>query len=792
MPALRREYSLPARLLGIGLPLTIAAGWLVGVGLFSSFSLAELLILAVILAPTDAALGQEVVIDQRLPSRIRQGLNVESGLNDGICVPLLFIALAIAEAESGAETTHGAFTLVVDAIGYGLLFGVVAGVVGGVVARFARQHGLMDSEWSQILPVATAALAYGLAAPLGGSGFIAAFVAGFAYGKLHRDEDGERTQLLGELGGLANCVTFLVFGAAIAGTVLADLTWRAAVYGVLSLTVVRMVPVAVALIGTHARVQTVAFVGWFGPRGLASIVFTVIALETGSLAHASEITVAVGFTIVLSVYLHGLSAKPLDRPLCALVPGAPRRSPPGDGKRARAGPALATHRGLARVQRHRPARLEASAGLASPGRGMPALRKAPMNAIVGPAAAAGDTEPDRVPALLQMQRELLVKAASGAETRDVLRLLIELIEAYVPDAIGSVLLVDPETRTLQTLVGPRLPGNYSAAIDGVAIADGAGSCGTAAARKRTVVVEDIATDPLWDAFRELALEHGLRACWSTPIVDGLDQVIGTFALYYDAVRRPTESDLELVDVAAGIASIVLERERALASATHEAAERSEIDRRYRTLVEQLPLVIYADELDAVSSNIFTSRQIEDILGYPVSDWHSDEMLFVKLLHPEDRDRVLAAHDRTHRDARAVERRVSASRARRTLGVDPRRGSDRGGRRRQAPASPGLSARHLGGARSRGTAPPPGALRSAHRPREPRPFHRAARPCGGDPQEVRSGRQLSCSSISTTSRASTTGSGIRPATPLCRRLRSSSSRSSARVTPLRVWAVTSSG
>ncbi len=197
-----------------------------GAGLFGSFSLAEFLILAVILAPTDAALGQEVVIDPRLPSRIRQGLNVESGLNDGICVPLLFIALAIAEAESGSETTHGAFTLVVDAIGYGLLFGAIAGVAGGLVARFARQHGLMDSEWSQILPVATAALAYGLAAPLGGSGFIAAFVAGFAFGRLHRDADGETTHLLGELGGLANSVTFLVFGAAIAGSVLADLTWR--------------------------------------------------------------------------------------------------------------------------------------------------------------------------------------------------------------------------------------------------------------------------------------------------------------------------------------------------------------------------------------------------------------------------------------------------------------------------------------------------------------------------------------------------------------------------------------
>jgi sodium/hydrogen antiporter len=311
MPALRREYRVPARLLGIGLPLTIAAGWAVGVGLFGSFSLAEILILAVILAPTDAALGQAVVTDPRLPSRIRQGLNVESGLNDGICVPLLFIALAIAEAEAGSETTHGAFVLVADAIGYGLLFGAIAGVVGGLAARAARRYGLMEAGWSQILPVATAALAYGLAAPLGGSGFIAAFVAGFAFGRFHRDAAGETTYLLDQFGELANSVTFLVFGAAIAGTVLADLSWRAAVYGVLSLTVVRLLPVAVSLLGTHARLRTVAFVGWFGPRGLASIVFTVIALEQGTLAHASEITVAVVFTIVLSVYLHGLSAKPL-------------------------------------------------------------------------------------------------------------------------------------------------------------------------------------------------------------------------------------------------------------------------------------------------------------------------------------------------------------------------------------------------------------------------------------------------------------------------------------------------
>jgi NhaP-type Na+/H+ or K+/H+ antiporter len=234
-----------------------------------------------------------VVSDPRLPSRIRQGLNVESGLNDGICVPLLFIGLAIVGAQAGTESSHGAIVLVAEAIGYGVLFGAIAGVVGALLANLAHRYALMGSGWAQILPAATAALAYGLAVPLGGSGFIAAFVAGFAFGLLHRHTGGEATYLVDELGGLSNSLTFIIFGAVVVGPVLADLTWRAVLYGVLSLTLVRMVPVAVALLGTHARRQTVAFVGWFGPRGLASIVFTIIVLEDGGVGNASTITVAV-------------------------------------------------------------------------------------------------------------------------------------------------------------------------------------------------------------------------------------------------------------------------------------------------------------------------------------------------------------------------------------------------------------------------------------------------------------------------------------------------------------------
>jgi NhaP-type Na+/H+ or K+/H+ antiporter len=311
LSALRREYLVPARLLGIGLPLTILAGWALAYGLFGDLSVGEALLLAIILAPTDAALGQAVVTDPRLPSRVRQGLNVESGLNDGICVPLLFIALGLADAEAHAKTPGGAVALVGEAIGYGVLFGVLCGVAGALLLRLAAGRGLAEASWLQVVPVATAAACYAFASPLGGSGFIAAFVGGLTFGALRLRDDERTSYLVEELGELANAGTFLLFGAAIVGPVLADLGWKAALYGVLSLTAVRMLPVALAFLGTSARPKTLAFMGWFGPRGLASIVFTVIVLEEASLPHSSTIAAVVVFTIVLSIYAHGLTARPL-------------------------------------------------------------------------------------------------------------------------------------------------------------------------------------------------------------------------------------------------------------------------------------------------------------------------------------------------------------------------------------------------------------------------------------------------------------------------------------------------
>lgn len=306
---LRQERALPVRLLGIGLPLTIVAGVAAAV-IFPDLSVTEALVLAIVLAPTDAALGQTVVTNVRVPDRIREALNVEGGLNDGICVPLLLIVLAAAEAES--HTTGGyAFKIVVEEIGYGLLAGVGVGALVAAVIVYAGGRKLIAPSWLQTVAVAGAFLAYGVAAALGGSGFIGAFVAGMTFGHLVRRDTEPLTVFTEDFGQLLDGLTFIMFGAVLLGPVLQDLHWSAVLYGLLSLTIVRMIPVGLALIGTHARWPTVAFLGWFGPRGLASIVFAVIVVEDSHLPQVGTILSATYVTIGLSVLLHGLTASSL-------------------------------------------------------------------------------------------------------------------------------------------------------------------------------------------------------------------------------------------------------------------------------------------------------------------------------------------------------------------------------------------------------------------------------------------------------------------------------------------------
>jgi NhaP-type Na+/H+ or K+/H+ antiporter len=253
---------------------------------------------------------------------------VESGLNDGMCVPLLLISLAAAEVDASEESKTGAIRLVAEQIGYGLLGGIAGGVAAAVVSIVARRRGWITGPWLQVVPVAGALLCYGIALGLGGSGFIAAFVGGAVYGVLRRRLAEETEHLLEELGGVLDALTFLVFGAVFVVPAFQHVTAAGIVYAVLSLTVIRMLPVAIALRGTGARRPTVAFLGWFGPRGLASIVFAAIVVEEAHLPHTSAIVSTALATVTLSVVAHGITAAPFVRRYVAWFEGHPLDAAP--------------------------------------------------------------------------------------------------------------------------------------------------------------------------------------------------------------------------------------------------------------------------------------------------------------------------------------------------------------------------------------------------------------------------------------------------------------------------------
>jgi NhaP-type Na+/H+ or K+/H+ antiporter len=306
---LRGSAALPGRLLLIGLPLTVALAGAVAFGLFDELVFWEALVLATVIAPTDAALGQSVVSNRRLPVRIRQALNVESGLNDGLAVPLftIFLALAVAEEE---VTAKSAGLVILEKLGYGVLVGVAVGLVGGWLVTVASRRGWMTGVSQQLGVAAMAVLAWWSAEEIGGSGFIAAFVGGVALGGAARWVGPKVVEFTEDSGALLNHFVFFGFGL-VAIELLGAATWQMVLFAVLALTVIRMLPVALALLGTGLRPLTVGFVGWFGPRGLASIILALLVIEDEpELPGGATITIAMAVVVVMSVYAHGLTAAP--------------------------------------------------------------------------------------------------------------------------------------------------------------------------------------------------------------------------------------------------------------------------------------------------------------------------------------------------------------------------------------------------------------------------------------------------------------------------------------------------
>ena len=311
LKVLRRFEAIPVCLLLIGLPLTIAFGFGIGVVLFRDLELFEIALLATMLAPTDAALGKAVVTNDSVPGSVRESLNVESGLNDGICVPVLLLFLALAAGESGGWDAVGlAARLPLQAIGIGAAIGLGLGIAGGVALRATSQQGWIAGSWSQIPVIALSLLCFALAQQLGGSGFIASFVGGMAFGALTASHKTRVLEAAEGTGDVLALLTWFTFGTILFAHRFGNLDWRVFAYAVASLTVVRMLPVFLSVAGKGLRTDTKLFMGWFGPRGLASIVFAVMVI--GHHLPGGDVLVATtAWTIVLSVLTHGLSANPL-------------------------------------------------------------------------------------------------------------------------------------------------------------------------------------------------------------------------------------------------------------------------------------------------------------------------------------------------------------------------------------------------------------------------------------------------------------------------------------------------
>ena len=311
---LRRDHNLPQRMLLAGLPLTLLAGTLTAVLLFPGFSIWEAALLAAVLAPTDAALGQAVVSDRAVPVRIRQALNVESGLNDGIALPAVLLLAALAGAAGNeAAGAGGWLTFGLLQVTLGPLVGVVLGYLGARLIDGAAAAGWMSTAFEGMAVLGLALLSFALAEEVGGNGFIAAFTAGLVFGNTVRNPCTFLFEFMETEGQLLMLLTFLVFGAAMLPLGLDHLDWRVVSFALLSLTVIRMVPVALSLAGSGVRAPTVAFLGWFGPRGLASILFALLIVERAGIRHGEEILVAAIVTVGLSALLHGVSAAPLAR-----------------------------------------------------------------------------------------------------------------------------------------------------------------------------------------------------------------------------------------------------------------------------------------------------------------------------------------------------------------------------------------------------------------------------------------------------------------------------------------------
>jgi NhaP-type Na+/H+ or K+/H+ antiporter len=304
------EQDISRRLLSVGLPLTIVAGVFAGAVIFTGLPFWQAAILATVLAPTDAALAQAVINSERVPTRIRQALNVESGLNDGICFPILLLFISLASTSDVSHPASYWIQFIIFQLILGPLVGIVSGYLGGKLVLWAINKNWMSGNFQRLSIVGLSLMAFFFANLVGGNGFISSFFAGLIFGNVARKVSDPIYEFGEAEGELFILLTFMLFGAIMVPNAIGGMNWLFILYALISLTIVRMIPVAISLIGKHLSLPSTLYLGWFGPRGVASILYVLLVVDKYELSGETIILNVTAITVLLSAFLHGLTAVP--------------------------------------------------------------------------------------------------------------------------------------------------------------------------------------------------------------------------------------------------------------------------------------------------------------------------------------------------------------------------------------------------------------------------------------------------------------------------------------------------
>jgi sodium/hydrogen antiporter len=315
--AIEGDVRFTSRLLMIGLPLTIALGFTVARLMYPQADVWLILLLAAAITPTDAALGAATVTNPAVPARVRRVLNVESGLNDGLTTPVVLFALAASAQVNSSASTEALRAL--GSLAIGVLVGLAVGVGAAYVLNRAVAAGLAQASLVPVAIIVLPLLAYYGAELAHGNGFVAAFVSGTAFGAAFKAQLPEKIdpltahplQLTEWVSDLLTYAVWAVFGALVAYRAADFFNWKSVAFALIALTLLRMLPVAVSLLGSGFKWPTTVFIGWFGPRGLATVIFALISTDELGLTDTNRFAVAgMIMTVLLSVVLHGATSGP--------------------------------------------------------------------------------------------------------------------------------------------------------------------------------------------------------------------------------------------------------------------------------------------------------------------------------------------------------------------------------------------------------------------------------------------------------------------------------------------------